>query len=154
TFADGRRLVYKPRSLELHQHFNAFVDWLNAKTALDIRTVRLLTQDGYGWLEYVVHEPCEDFAGVRRFYHRPGAPLALPDRLDGTDMHFENLIAAGDQPVLVDVETLFHPSHLPVTALSRDPAYRSLLGSVYRTALLPLLVSGEYGVADVSGLGG
>jgi type 2 lantibiotic biosynthesis protein LanM len=38
--------------------------------------------------------------------------------------------------------------------VSHDPAYRSLLGSVYRTALLPLLVSGEYGVADVSGLGG
>ncbi|TKK78259.1 type 2 lantipeptide synthetase LanM [Kribbella jiaozuonensis] len=154
TFADGRRLVYKPRSLELHQHFNAFVDWTNAKTALDIRTVRLLPRDGYGWLEYVVHEPCDDFAGVRRFYQRQGALLALLYVLDGTDMHFENLIAAGDQPVLVDVETLFHPSRLPVTGLTHDPAYSSLLGSVYRTALLPLLVSGEYGVSDVSGLGG
>lgn len=154
TFASGQRLVYKPRSLELHQHFNAFVAWLNAKTALDIRTVRLLTRDGYGWLGYVVHEPCADLAGVRRFYQRQGALLALLYVLDGTDMHFENLIAAGDQPVLVDVETLFHPSHLPVTAFSGDPAYRALLGSVYRTALLPLVVSSEYGVADVSGLGG
>lgn len=154
TFADGRRLVYKPRPLELHQHFNAFVDWLNAKSGLGIRTVRLLTRDGYGWLEYVVHEPCDDFAGVRRFYQRQGALLALLYVLDGTDMHFENLIAAGDQPVLVDVETLFHPSRRPVTALSHDPAYHSLIGSVYRTALLPLLVSGEYGVSDVSGLGG
>ena len=154
TFADGRRLVYKPRSLELHQHFNAFVDWLNAKTAVDIRTARLLTRDGYGWLEYVVHEPCADFAGVRRFYQRQGALLALLYVLDGTDMHFENLIAAGDQPVLVDVETLFHPSRLPATASSHDPADRALVASVYRTALLPLLVPGEFGVADVSGLGG
>ncbi|RZT12552.1 type 2 lantibiotic biosynthesis protein LanM [Kribbella sp. VKM Ac-2569] len=154
TFADGRRVVYKPRSLELHNHFNTFVDWLNSRSALGIRTVRLLPRDGYGWLEYVVHEPCTDLAGVRRFYHRQGALLALLYVLDGTDMHFENLIAAGDQPVLVDLETLFHPSQLPLTAVSLDPAYRSLVGSVYRTALLPLLVAGEHGIADVSGLGG
>jgi type 2 lantibiotic biosynthesis protein LanM len=154
TFADGRRVIYKPRALDLHQHFNEIVAWLNGKTALGIRTVRLLPRDGYGWLEYVVHEPCQDLAGVRRFYHRQGALLALLYVLDGTDMHYENLIAVGDQPVLVDVETLFHPSHLPVASLSRDPAYRTLVSSVYRTALLPLLVSGEHGVADMSGLGG
>jgi type 2 lantibiotic biosynthesis protein LanM len=93
-------------------------------------------------------------AEVRRFYHRQGALLALLYVLDGTDMHFENLIAVGEQPVLVDVETLFHPSHAPAGPLSHDPAYRALLDSVYRTALLPLLVSGEHGVADMSGLGG
>lgn len=154
TFANGQRLVYKPRPLALHRHFNAFVDWLNSRTALGIRTVRLLPRDDYGWLEFVVHEPCADLSGIRRFYHRQGALLALLYVLDGTDMHFENLIAAGDQPVLVDVETLFHPSHVPANALTRDPAYQALLESVYRTALLPLLVPGELGVTDVSGLGG
>ncbi|MGZ0150456.1 type 2 lanthipeptide synthetase LanM family protein [Kribbella sp. WER1] len=151
TFASGQRLVYKPRPLALHEHFNAFVDWLNARTALGVRTVRLLPRDGYGWLEFVVHEPCEDLSGVRRFYHRQGALLALLYVLDGTDMHFENLIAAGDQPVLVDVETLFHPTQVVATG---DPAYRALLESVYRTALLPLLVTNENGVTDISGLGG
>ncbi|HWD80584.1 MAG TPA: type 2 lanthipeptide synthetase LanM, partial [Kribbella sp.] len=154
TFANGQRLVYKPRPLALHEHFNVFVDWLNARTALGIRTVRLLPRDGYGWLEFVVHEPCADLAGVRRFYHRQGALLALLYVLDGTDMHLENLIAAGDQPVLVDVETLFHPSQFAVTAFTGDPAYRALLESVYRTALLPVLVAGEDGVTDISGLGG
>ncbi|MEV0283865.1 type 2 lanthipeptide synthetase LanM family protein [Kribbella sp. NPDC050820] len=154
TFADGRRVVYKPRSLNLHSHFNELVCWLNDKTGLDIQTVSLLPRDGFGWSEYVVHQPCRDLADVRRFYHRQGALLALLYVLDGTDMHYENLIAVGEQPVLVDVETLFHPSHAPTGALSRDPAYRALLSSVYRTALLPLLVSGEHGVADMSGLGG
>ncbi|GAB2634609.1 type 2 lanthipeptide synthetase LanM family protein [Kribbella swartbergensis] len=154
TFADGRRVVYKPRPLDLHGHFNELIDWLNDKTGLGIRTVSLLPRDGYGWSEYVVHQPCNDLAEVRRFYHRQGALLALLYVLDGTDMHYENLIAVGEQPVLVDVETLFQPSHTPAGALSRDPAYRALLSSVYRTALLPLLVSGEHGVADMSGLGG
>ncbi|WP_427888084.1 type 2 lanthipeptide synthetase LanM family protein [Kribbella sp. GL6] len=129
TFAGGQRLVYKPRPLGLQEHFNAFVDWLNARTALGLRTVRLLPRDGYGWLEFVVDEPCEDLSGVRRFYHRQGALLALLYVLDGTNLRFGNLITAGDQPVLVDVETLFHPSQVASTS---DPAYRALLQSVYR----------------------
>ncbi|GAB3944408.1 type 2 lanthipeptide synthetase LanM family protein [Kribbella albertanoniae] len=154
TFANGTRLVYKPRSLDLHGHFNELVDWLNTKTGLDLRTVELLRRPDYGWLEYIASEPCADAGAVRRFYHRQGALLALLYVLDGTDMHYENLIAVGEQPVLVDIETLFHPSLLPPGALSRDPAYRTIQSSVYRTALLPLLVAGENGVADVSGLGG
>jgi type 2 lantibiotic biosynthesis protein LanM len=154
TFADGRQLVYKPRSLDLHQHFNELVGWLNDKTGIGLRTAQVLRRPGYGWLGYVQHSPCDDHADVRRFYHRQGALLALLYVLDGTDMHYENLIADGDQPVLVDIETLFHPSITPTGALSRDPAYAELLGSVYRTALLPLLISGEHGVADLSGMGG
>ncbi|GAA1680422.1 type 2 lanthipeptide synthetase LanM family protein [Kribbella yunnanensis] len=154
TFADGTHLVYKPRSLDLHGHFNELVDWLNTKTGLDLRTVHLLNRPGYGWLEYITGAPCPDAASVRRFYHRQGALLALLYVLDGTDMHYENLIAVGEQPVLVDIETLFHPSLLPPGALSRDPAFRTLLSSVYRTAMLPLLVVGKHGVADMSGFGG
>ncbi|HEY0617119.1 MAG TPA: type 2 lanthipeptide synthetase LanM family protein [Kribbella sp.] len=154
TFEDGRQLVYKPRSLDLHQHFNDLVGWLNDKTGLGLRTAQVVCRPGYGWLGYVQHNPCTELADIRRFYHRQGALLALLYVLDGTDMHYENLIADGDQPVLVDIETLFHPSITPTGALSRDPAYAALLGSVYRTALLPLLITGEHGVADLSGMGG
>ncbi|GAA1596033.1 type 2 lanthipeptide synthetase LanM family protein [Kribbella sancticallisti] len=154
TFADGRQVIYKPRPLDLHQHFNDLVDWLNDKTALGLQTVQVLRRPGYGWLEFIPHTPCADLAAVRRFYHRQGALLALLYVLDGTDVHYENLIANGDQPVLVDVETLFHPSQIPTGVLGQDPAHFSLRSSVYRTALLPLLFTGEHGVADISGLGG
>ncbi|MFF1815777.1 type 2 lanthipeptide synthetase LanM family protein [Kribbella sp. NPDC058245] len=155
TFADGRRLIYKPRSLDLHDHFNELIDWLNSKTGLDLRTVRLARRAGYGWLEFVTTEPCADAAAVRRFYHRQGALLALLYVLDGTDMHYENLIAAGEHPVLVDIETLFHPSLTPPGPTSDDPANQAIRSSVSRTALLPLLIVGATGsVADISGLGG
>ncbi|WP_328330227.1 type 2 lanthipeptide synthetase LanM family protein [Kribbella sp. NBC_00382] len=154
TFTNGRQLIYKPRPLDLHAHFNDLVHWLNDKTALDLRTVAVLRRPGYGWLEYIPHTPCQDLSEVRRFYHRQGALLALLYVLDGTDMHYENLIANGDQPVLVDVETLFHPSNPVHGVLSQDPAHAALSSSVYRTALLPLLFTGEHGVTDISGLGG
>jgi len=155
TFADGRRVVYKPRSLDLHGHFNEILHWLNTKTGLDLRSVRLERRTDYGWLEFVTAEPCADAGAVRRFYHRQGALLALLYVLDGTDMHYENLIAHGEHPVLVDIETLFHPSPTPPGATGNDPANQTIRSSVSRTALLPLLIVGETGsVADISGLGG
>ncbi|WP_343975194.1 type 2 lanthipeptide synthetase LanM family protein [Kribbella koreensis] len=154
TFADGTRLVYKPRPLDLHQHFNEIVGWLNDKTTLDLQTAQVLRRPGYGWLEFISHTPCSDLAAVRRFYHRQGALLALLYVLDGTDMHYENLIASGDQPVLVDIETLFHPSAAMSGVRKQDPAQTALLSSVSRTALLPMLITGEHGVVDLSGMGG
>ena len=154
TFATGHQLIYKPRPLDLHTHFNDLVHWLNDRSGLGLQTVQLLRRPGYGWLEYISYTPCADLPAVRRFYHRQGALLALLYVLDGTDMHHENLIANGDQPVLVDVETLFHPSNLLTGLPGQDPAHASLHSSVYRTALLPMLFTGEHGTIDISGLGG
>ncbi len=148
-------MIYKPRPLDLHQHFNELVDWLNEQD----RAGPADRPGGHAGpatagSSFIDHNPCTELAEVRRFYHRQGALLALLYVLDGTDMHYENLIADGDQPVLVDVETLFHPSQQDNGVLGRDPAHTALRSSVYRTALLPLLFTGEHGVADISGLGG
>jgi type 2 lantibiotic biosynthesis protein LanM len=154
-FADGRKVVYKPRSLDLHRHFGGLVSWLNSKVlGLGLRTVESFNRPGYGWLEFVEHRPCTQVAEVDRFYRRQGALLALLYAVDGADVHYENLIACGDQPVLVDVETLFHPMLEQPTATGPDPAARVLASSVHRMALLPQMLLGEHGAIDVSGLGG
>lgn len=155
-FADGVQVVYKPRPLGLHRHFNQVVDWFNALPGTPgLRTVALLERPGYGWLEFVAARPCADAAQLERFYLRQGAWLALLHALDGTDQHYENLIACADHPVPVDVETLFHP---PVPAQADpsgpDPAVLVLRSSVHRTGLLPLLLLGDETVLDASGLGG
>ncbi|WP_245743936.1 type 2 lanthipeptide synthetase LanM family protein [Lentzea fradiae] len=150
TFESGARLVHRPRPVELHARFTGQLRWFSARTGIDFRTPRMLVRDGYGWLEHVEHEPCADVAGVAEFYRRLGALLALLYALDGTDMHYENLIACGDQPVLVDVETLFHPTSIQ----DSDPAAAALVRSVHRTALLPHVLLGDNGAADVSGVGG
>jgi type 2 lantibiotic biosynthesis protein LanM len=153
SFATGARLVYRPRPVEAHLHFNDAVRWLNGRAPeLRLRTLGLLAGDGYGWAEYAHPAPCANPAQVTRFYTRTGALLALLYALDATDMHYENLIACADQPVLVDVETLFQPV-LPA-AVPHDPALTALLESVQRTALLPKTVVGDQGALDVSGLGG
>ncbi|WP_367137527.1 type 2 lanthipeptide synthetase LanM family protein [Saccharothrix sp. HUAS TT1] len=150
TFADGRRVVYKPRPVALHQAFADLVAWFDGHTDLGLRLPRAVSRPTHGWLEFIEHAPCADLTEVGRFYHRLGALIALLYAVDGTDMHYENLLAAGDQPVLVDVETLFHPT----VGVQTDPAVRAFARSVHRTAVLPLVLLGEHGALDIGGTGG
>jgi type 2 lantibiotic biosynthesis protein LanM len=152
-FGDGRRVVYKPRDLEPQVRLNAAIDWLDEAAGLDLRGVPTLARPGYGWAEFIAHTPVSDADAAHRFYRRQGALLALLHVLHATDIHCENLIASGDQPVVVDVETLFHPALSPVAGTG-DPAAEVLANSVHRTALLPLIVIGEQGIMDMSGVGG
>ncbi|MFJ8163703.1 type 2 lanthipeptide synthetase LanM family protein [Streptomyces sp. NPDC096136] len=152
-FADGTRLVYKPRPLAVHRHFNDLVAWFNAlPDAVGLRTLRLLDRGGHGWVEFVAAEPCASTAEVETFYRRQGALLALLHLVDGTDLHHENLIAAGAHPVLIDLETLFHPP--PAGSATEDPAARALHDSVYRVGLLPQLFVGDHSALDMSAVGG
>ncbi|MBC3839212.1 DUF4135 domain-containing protein [Streptacidiphilus sp. 4-A2] len=142
TFEHGSRAVLKPRPQAVHRHFNEAVHWLNSRLpGLDLRTLTVLERPGYGWVEHAAAAPCTDGAQVARFYRRLGALLALAHTLGGTDLHFENLIACADQPVLVDLETLFHP--IRSSEDPADPARVLLADSVYRTALLPVLLVGS-----------
>ncbi|WP_246274097.1 type 2 lanthipeptide synthetase LanM family protein [Phytohabitans houttuyneae] len=153
-FEDGRSVVYKPRDLEPQVRLNTVIDWLDgAAPGIGLRGVATLTRPGYGWCEFIAHTPVADADAAHRFFRRQGALLAVLHVLHATDIHFENLIAHGDQPVAVDVETLFHPALSPVDGTG-DPAADVLANSVHRTALLPLIVIGEQGILDMSGVGG
>lgn len=152
-FADGTRLVYKPRPLAAHRHFNALAEWFGSLSGTpQLRVLRVLDRGEYGWTEFVEERPCASAAETRQFYRRQGALLALLHTLDGTDLHHENLIACGPHPVLVDVETLFHPPLGP--ARSADPAARALHDSVHRVGLLPQLLVGDTTALDMSAIGG
>ncbi|MET9207635.1 type 2 lanthipeptide synthetase LanM family protein [Streptomyces bacillaris] len=152
-FNDGTRLVYKPRPLSAHRHFNSLVEWFGSLPGTpSLRALRVLDRGEYGWVEFVAERPCSSTAETHLFYRRQGALLALLHLLDGTDLHQENLIACGPHPVLVDVETLFHP---PLAqAHSADPAARALHASAYRVGLLPQLLVGDSAALDVSAIGG
>ncbi|MFC5661469.1 type 2 lanthipeptide synthetase LanM family protein [Kitasatospora misakiensis] len=163
-FANGAAVVHRPRPPAAHRHFNALVGWYSAQPGVPrLHALGLLDRGSHGWTEYAEARPCLTQYDVERFYRRQGALLALLHVLDGTDMHFENLVACGDHPVLVDVETLFHP---PVGSPgpdpgptgdpgpAEDPAARALADSVHRVGLLPQLLIGDDGAVDVSGIGG
>ncbi|MGZ0238063.1 type 2 lanthipeptide synthetase LanM family protein, partial [Streptomyces sp. CPS1] len=153
-FAGGARIVYKPRPLGQHALLDELAAWLDAKMpGLALRTARTVRREGYGWLEFVAHRWCRSVTETDAFYRRQGALLALLYAVDGADMHYENVIACGDQPVLVDAETLLHTGLGQAMTAGADPAADALHGSVHRTCLLPHLLIGEHGALDISALG-
>ncbi|WP_240468368.1 type 2 lanthipeptide synthetase LanM family protein [Streptomyces dangxiongensis] len=153
-FADGSA-VYKPRPVDQHALLDHMAGWLDAKVpGLGLRTPRWVAGDGYGWLEYIDHRTCRSLTEIDRFHRRQGALIALAYTLEGVDLHCENLLAHGDQPVLVDVETLLHPVLREGGTTRPDPAAGAHASSVHRTCLLPQLMLGELGAVDISALGG
>jgi len=154
------KLIYKPRGLGAENAFVELLEWLNERdSTLGLKTLEILSRESHGWVEFVEARPCEDAAQVRRYYRRAGMLLCLLRALSATDCHCENLIASGEYPVLVDVETLMHP----VVSLSDEwgargsadrAAVEVMLHSVLRSGLLPAWSDGIGGKSyDASGLG-
>jgi len=154
TFAGGLRLIYKPRSLALDRRFQNLLTWLDARgDHPPLPRLVILDRGSHGWMELVEPRACTSRDEVERFYLRQGACLALLHALGATDFHRENLIARGEHPVLVDLETLFQPilEHVPAGGAHPDSGVITLL----RGGLLPRRISTGEGrpSVDLSGLG-
>ena len=156
AFDSGLRLVYKPRSLAVDLHFQELLDWIGSRAdGLTFKAVQILDRGTHGWAGFVQQADCDSVDGVRRFYERQGGYLALLYLLNGSDLHCENVIAAGEHPVLVDVEALFHARLLPNRHSTGGAAVQGWDTSVLRTGLLPAPMrwSDDGERLDRSGLG-
>ncbi len=157
TFGSGAKLVYKPRSLAVDRHFQELLAGLESLEAgLAFRRLAVLDRGEYGWMEFVASQECASPAEVALYHRRLGGLLAVLYALEATDCHFENLIAAGGQPVVVDLEALFHP-RMDVPPRPRPDerlAGQALAESVLRIGLLPFRVGGndEFEGVDLSGV--
>jgi type 2 lantibiotic biosynthesis protein LanM len=162
TIAGGQRLIYKPKDLHTEAAFSGLIEWANARAApITLKALRVLPRPHYGWVEFADHAPCADEAALERYFERAGALLCLIHLLEGADCHGENVIAAGEFPVLIDGETLFH--HRPQAALAaadqataQFAAFEQLNRSVLHTGFLPMWTIGPNNAQafDVSALSG
>lgn len=110
TFDSGLKLMYKPKDLGIEEAYFQFLSWLNQQGApLPFKLLKVINRSTYGWVEYVEHLPCSDKGEAERYYQRAGMLLCVVYALQGTDCTDENLIACGEHPVLVDMETLMYP---------------------------------------------
>lgn len=156
-FSSGFQVVYKPRSMSLDIHFQELLHWINERGEHPrLRTLNILDRGTYGWVEFVEAQTCTSKAEIERFYQRQGAYLAILYALEAVDFHHENLIAAGEHPVLLDLEALFHPRVGGMDLKQADQLANSTLSySVYGIGLLPhrSWSNEESEGVDISGLG-
>jgi|GEM_PF-2933286 len=130
SFNSAKKLVYKPRSGALDVSFNLLLESLNLDVDIRLKGIKTIDKINYCWTEYIEPLPCSSPNGVKDYYQRCGALLAICYLLRGTDFHFENIIANGDYPVLVDLECLF-------AGVSNESTFD--LFTVYSTGLVPFI---------------
>lgn len=158
-FASGRKLVYKPKDMGTEAAYHRLLAWLNEQGApLPFKVLKVLDRSTHGWVEFVEHLPCQDQDEARHYYERAGMLLCLFYVLEGTDCHFENIIASGEYPVLIDTETLMHHrarAMVPENENAQTEAFEQIGHSVLRTGLLPRweLSADERTAYHISGLG-
>lgn len=161
-FASNLKLVYKPKDLSLEQAYFELLSWINQQgVSLPFKLLKVINCSTHGWMEFVEAAPCHNQQAVKRYYQRAGMLLCIVYTLRGTDCHCENLIACGEQPILIDLETLLHHCTWAFKndAEAHSLANERLQNSVVGTALLPGWHLAPYGQTeglslDLSGLGG
>ncbi|MBA4492712.1 type 2 lanthipeptide synthetase LanM family protein [Paenactinomyces guangxiensis] len=161
-FDSKLRIVYKPRPLKIDAQFQELIKWINEKRPNEEnqRVVQVADRGSYGWVEFIEYKDCLQQKEVIRFYKRIGSLLALLYVLNSVDFHHENLIAHGEYPVLIDLESIFHqhPYSVQYTKSAFDQASKLLQRSVQSTHMLPFLIyyqnDPKLKGIDLSGLGG
>jgi type 2 lantibiotic biosynthesis protein LanM len=129
SFDTGISIIYKPRSVAVEQHFQEVLNWTNERSNFHFKTLKIISKQDYGWVEFVDKGDCSNEEEVGSFYKHLGGLLVIFYVLDATDMHSENCIASGQYPVVIDMESLFQPR---ITTDNEPLDY-----SVIRTGLLP-----------------
>lgn len=119
AFEDDRKLVYKPRSLEIDVNWERFLKSF-PEAAKHIKAPHAVDFGHYGFVEHIKHEPCAGIEEVKAYFSNAGALMALLHALGGNDFHRENIIAAGPLPVIIDTETLMIPVARPFEQGGKD----------------------------------
>lgn len=104
-----------------------------------------MTGEGYGFCEFIAGETPGSREDLAAYFANFGGLCALFQALGSTDLHWENFIAHGRYPVLVDMETLFTPTPRAFNdpAVFPEPPSRQegftagLSRSLYPSGLLP-----------------
>jgi lantibiotic modifying enzyme len=127
---EGGPVIYKPRSGAGEAAWFSLVRRMNEHGFRpSLRPARALSREKYYWMEYIEPAACKSARAVSRYYERLGGLIAAAYLLRAVDCHRENLIAAGECPVLVDVDALWHVSAVTKT--------QSLADRLYRTGFFP-----------------
>ena len=140
-------IFYKPHSLDKNINYQNLYKYLCLKTKISFREVKYISKRLYGWEENVRNNSCNTQKEVIGYYFRMGIHLCLGYVLGATDLHGENIIAHGEYPVIIDMET--YPGFIPHfdRSSTKDKAETSLrekiVTSVMRTGMLPVLTWGR-----------
>ena len=139
-------LVYKPRSFSTDMLVKKLLDKLvEYDNTIECKMPKFLSFDDHSWQECINPNECVNMEEVHRYYKRIGIYLAIFFILSSNDMHYENLIACGEYPMFIDMETITNGRRGEKENIH---FYRTLPDSVLYSSILP--VQGDQRIFDMN----
>lgn len=136
AFEHGHKIVFKPRSVSGELGYANLVRELNNFISPKMRSLKVIDFVDYGFTSFI------DVKDEKRDMFQAGRLACLMYFLNATDMHYSNILWTDQDPLPIDLETLFHPARVRSgISESKKSAYRALETSVYGTGVLPLILN-------------
>lgn len=116
-------IFYKPKNSIVTLKLFKIQKWIEERSSIRFYRYKILNKENYAYEEQVRHIQVQTKSDINKFFYNFGVNLGLIYILNGSDYHFENLIAHKTYPVMIDNETLFNPG------ISKINSYHHLLYS-------------------------
>lgn len=94
----------------------------------------------HGWEENLENKPCKSEKQINTYYMKMGIHLFLCMLMSASDMHGENIIADGENPILLDLECLPGLRSIEKSDNAEKAVKRILNNSIIYTGILPLVI--------------
>lgn len=130
-------LFYKPRQIVSDQLFEELCSFISngIKQDIDLKIPKYYISADCSWQEHIIQKACSNMEEVHRYFYRCGAYLSLFFVLGTNDLHCENVIADGEYPMFIDLETIAQGVN---NDYSVTCGFKDIKSSVLNTSLLPL----------------
>lgn len=152
---DNGQVIYHKSRVNTGIHFfNALYVRIGNSCGVSAYINPALERDTYVWEKEATYRECRSEQQVKNYFTRLGMILCICHLCHSGDMHYENMVACGEYPVIIDYETLIQ---LPP---EQAPAEEKETNTFIGMSVLPIGILPFYGArnknfnADFSGLCG
>ncbi len=135
--AEHGKFLYKPRNMKADTVLFDMVSELFSDTVI---LPKALDFGQHGYAEFIAEEPAKTTEEAENFFYRLGGVCALFQTFGSTDFHCENILAKGEFPAVVDLETFLGVTNAADTDTS-DLFQRDFSRSVFCSGILPKRVN-------------
>ena len=141
VWTDGGVFYYKPHDCGLDMVYREIVErWFSDCTV----AAEVVQINNVAFVSRLRRASVDTESAVADYYYHFGVLTALLHGLGSIDMHLENIMACGDRPAVIDLETLITPSFEKQARNKQlEPSAHALGQSVYRIGILPVRMYGK-----------
>lgn len=134
---NGSEIIYKPHSMANEELYYKLLKKISDNLRIEQYEYPIVSFNDHSWCKIIETKQCFSEEELKMYYQRIGIQLFVVYLLGIRDLHSENIIAAGEYPVIVDLEMLFNMKRGNHSDTTEDMVRKSVFDSVLISGLLP-----------------